>query len=220
MHARTSIPIALEAIGRGSTDVRPGLILAILCTASAMYGAVMGSWEVHLGDRWLLMLFGAAKMPLLVIGTTLVCLPGFFVLNSVAGLRDDFAAAMRAIMGAQAAFAAALLSLAPVTRFMYTWGLDQSDAILANAAMFTLATILAQSVLFRAYRALRAKSPTHRYLLWVWLVMYAFVGTQMGWMLRPFIGKLDAPPTFLREEPFSNAYVVVFRLIAGKLGFM
>lgn len=220
MHARISIPLALESLGRGSTDVRPGLILLILCAASALYGAVMGSWEVHLADRWLLMLFGATKMPLLVIGTTLVCLPGFFVLNTVAGLRDDFGIAMRAIMGAQAAFAAALLSLAPVTRFMYTWGLDQSEAILANAGMFTLATILAQGVLFRGYRTLRAKSPTHRYLLWVWLILYAFVGTQMGWMLRPFIGNLESPPTFLREEPFSNAYVVVFRMIAAKLGFV
>ena len=219
MNLRTSIPFTLRALGRGSSDVGLTAILGVLCAAAAMYGAVMGSWEVSRGDRWLLMLFGAVKMPLLVAGTMLVCLPGFFVLNTVAGVRDDFAAAMRAILGAQAAFAAALLSLAPVTRYIYFCGVDQSDAILANAGMFTLATLVAQGVLFRGYRVLRQKNPTHRKLLWGWLLLYAFVGTQMGWMLRPFIGNLETPPTFLREEPFSNAYIVVFRMITEKLGF-
>jgi len=195
-------------------------MFALLCAASALYGAVMGSWEVSLGNRWFLMLFGAVKMPLLVISTTLICLPGFFVLNTIAGLREDFSLAMRAIFGAQAAFAAALLSLAPLTLFIYTCGVDRSDAVLANAAMFTLATVLAQGLLFRSYPPLREKSPAHHRLLWAWLILSAFVGIHMGWMMRPFIGSLESQPIFLRDETLTNAYVVVFRLIAAKLAIL
>jgi len=209
---------SILSLGRNQAVVRPMTLLMLLCAASAVYGAVMGSWEVHLDGRWRLMCFGALKMPLLVILTTLVCLPGFFVINTAAGVRDDFPIALRAIMGSQAAFAIALLSLAPVIRFIYACGVDQGDAILANAGLFALATGVAQGVLFRGYRPLRERSGVHRRLLWGWLVLYAFVGIQMGWMLRPFIGQLEIPPTFLREEPFSNAYIVVFRLISARAG--
>jgi hypothetical protein len=59
------------------------------------------------------------------------------------------------------------------------------------------------------------RNPRHRLMATAWLVLYAFVGIQMGWMLRPFVGSPDRRPAFFRPEPFSNAYVVVARLIFG-----
>ena len=52
-------------------------------------------------------------------------------------------------------------------------------------------------------------------MLWLWMLLYAFVGIQMGWMLRPFIGSPALAVTFFRPEPFSNAYEFVLRLIVG-----
>ena len=52
-------------------------------------------------------------------------------------------------------------------------------------------------------------------MLMIWVGLYAFVGMQMGWMLRPFIGDPGLPVAFFRQEPFSNAYVVIARLIFG-----
>jgi hypothetical protein len=37
----------------------------------------------------------------------------------------------------------------------------------------------------------------------------------MGWVLRPFIGDPGAPVQFFRAEAWSNAYVVVFKLITS-----
>ena len=45
--------------------------------------------------------------------------------------------------------------------------------------------------------------------------IFSLVGMQMGWMLRPFVGTPGRPVTFFREEPFSNAYVVIARLVFG-----
>ena len=36
---------------------------------------------------------------------------------------------------------------------------------------------------------------------------------QMGWVLRPFIGRPDSPVELFREESWGNAYVVVARPI-------
>jgi len=53
----------------------------------------------------------------------------------------------------------------------------------------------------------------------LWVFLYAFVGIQMGWVLRPFIGDPGQRPTFLRSESWGNAYVIVmdtfWRTITG-----
>jgi hypothetical protein len=54
-------------------------------------------------------------------------------------------------------------------------------------------------------------------MLRAWLVLYVFVGIQMGWILRPFIGEPARPTQFFREEGWSNAYVVVMEMIWGVL---
>jgi hypothetical protein len=65
----------------------------------------------------------------------------------------------------------------------------------------------------RAYTPLIARNPLHRRTLVLWTILYAFVGIQMGWTLRPFIGNPGTFPTFFRDEPFTNAYIVVLRLL-------
>jgi hypothetical protein len=59
----------------------------------------------------------------------------------------------------------------------------------------------------------RARNRRHRVLLRTWLVVYAFVGIQMGWVLRPFVGAPGMPVQFFREEAWGNAYVIVARMI-------
>lgn len=210
---------------RGAGRFSPGapspeaarLAILIILVAAPMYGAVMGSYGMDSPERLLQAAYSAIKLPFLLGATTLVCLPGFFVLNTALGLRADWPAALRAILGGQAALSISLLSLAPVTRFIYFSTTSYQHAHLANFAAFSLATLAGQAVMRRAYRPLVARRPMHRAALIAWIGLYAFVGIQMGWMLRPFIGAPGVPTTFLRDEPFSNAYVVVARLLSRGL---
>lgn len=213
----------LRLLGPGSLAAGMGpprasrLVLTML-VAGPLYGAVMGSYGLVSEERWLMVLYAAVKMPLLMLATGGLCLPGFFVLTTVLGLREDLGRSLRAILGGQAALVVVLASLAPVTRLVYTSGIGHPRAVLFNALMFALATALAQLVLWRAYRGLIHKDRRHLLMLWGWLLLYAFVGIQMGWMLRPFIGAPDQPVTFFRAEPFSNAYVVIAQLLTGSHG--
>ena len=68
------------------------------------------------------------------------------------------------------------------------------------------------------YRPLVARNPRHRMLLRGWLVIYAFVGIQMGWVLRPFIGDPDSPTRFFRQGAWGNAYVELGRIISRVIG--
>ena len=52
----------------------------------------------------------------------------------------------------------------------------------------------------------------------VWVVIYALVGAQMGWILRPFIGAPNLPFEWFRGRE-SNIFVAVVRTIGTLFGF-
>ncbi|MFN0059999.1 MAG: hypothetical protein ACKVX7_16190 [Planctomycetota bacterium] len=204
----------LGALGRGvgvTLGVWPLVIMVLIL--GPVYGAFMGSYEFETVVRLKMLWYSAIKVPLLIFATSLVCLPGFFVFNTVAGLRTEFSASLRAILAGQAALAAALAALGPLTRVIYSSGVAYQSALLVNAGMFAAATLVGHRVMMRHYAPLIGRDARHRLMVWLWVTLYAFVGIQMGWMLRPFIGAPNVPVTFFREEKFTNAYVFVTKLI-------
>jgi hypothetical protein len=44
-----------------------------------------------------------------------------------------------------------------------------------------------------------AERPTSMTLLYIWILLFGFVGTQLAWTLRPFFGDPDAPFALFRE---------------------
>jgi len=198
----------------------------IVCIVGPIYGIAMGSYAWVDGSRsfsqqTLQMFYSGLKLPLLITTTVALALPSFFVLNSLFGLREDFGEAVRAVVSAQAGLVIILASLTPLTVFFYasnTSGTAYSAAILFNALMFAVASISAQRLLASWYAPLIKKNSRHRSMMVVWIFVFAFVGIQMGYVLRPFIGNPTSPTSFLRENPFENAYVHVWKLILDVVG--
>lgn len=202
----------LESSGRYASDRRDvpwrGL-LAWLAAGGFGYGLVMGYFAGRLEQA----LYSALKVPMLLGVSTLVCVPNFFVVNSVLGLRDDFAAACRGVVAAQATLSLVLASCVPLTALAYVSSADYNFATAFNGVIFLVASIAGQVTLSRHYAPLIAGNPRHRIGRRAWLGLYVFVAIQLAWMLRPFVGSPHLPPQFLREEAWDNAYVVVFRVI-------
>jgi hypothetical protein len=197
---------------RGAVSrVWPGL--AAVVAGGAVYGAVMGAFGGVGGDSLLQVAFSAAKVPLLILVTAALAMPSFFVINTLLGLRADFPKAALAVASTQAVVAVVLTSLAPYTALWYVSTRNYHEATLFNAVMFAVASLSAQRVLRRRYAPLIARDPRHRWMMWAWLGVYAFVGIQMGWVLRPFIGQPGKPVTFFREDIWGNAYVIVLETI-------
>ena len=195
-------------------------LLASLLLFGVFYGAVMGSYSALAAGRQHQLLYAGVKVPMLLLVTFALCLPSFFVVNTIAGLRNDFGQALHALFAMQSCVTVVLGSLAPVTAVFYLSCANYGAAVLFNAAMFTLATIGAMAMLHRHYKPLIQQSRRHLAMLFVWFFLYAFVGIQMGWVLRPFIGSPGLPVAFFRTDAWGNAYVVVLRLIARLLDQM
>jgi hypothetical protein len=200
--------IAAENLLRGTIASTPSTrtCVALGATGCALAGLALGSSS---GDVRMA-LFAAVKVPLLVALTAGLCLPSFYVVNTVLGLRDDFHAACRGLLAAQATMGLALGALAPMLVFLALSVADPYLLTLLDAAQFAAATWAAQQVLSRHYQPLIARDPRHRLALRGWLVLFAFTGVQLAWVLRPFRGTEGFPVQFLRPEAFQqNAYVVL-----------
>ena len=182
-------------------------LLLILLLSCMIYGAAMGSF----GWRAAQSTFSGLKVPLLLVVSTSICLPNFFVVNTVLGLRDDFGAACRAVIAAQATVGVTLASMAPVILVIYQSTNNYRLIIVINGLIFALATAAGQVTLNRHYAALVARNRLHHIGRLAWVTLYVFVAIQSAWVLRPFVGYPRMPSQFLREDPWSNAYVEVFQ---------
>ena len=87
-----------------------------------------------------------------------------------------------------------------------------------NTFIFFLAALTAQSKFNAQAKLLVARDTRHQLLLRVWTVLYAFVGIQMAWTLRPFIGSPDQKISFLREGKLENAYVRLYEIFSELAG--
>ncbi len=188
-------------------------LVVLVLTCGPFYGAVMGTFSGLAPGRFHQLLYSGLKIPLLLLATFLLCLPSFFVINTLAGLRDDFGRVLRALVGTQSCVTVVLASLAPLTVVWYLSSGDYQLALLFNALMFGVASVAAQVAVRRYYGPLIRRSRRHRQLLRVWFLLYVFVGIQMAWVLRPFIGNPKLPVAFFRSEAWGNAYVVVAQLL-------
>jgi hypothetical protein len=211
----------IDALLRGPQPATPGVsfgrCVVLIAGGGMLYGAVMGSFGGWGEGRFWQAVFAAVKVPLLLLATFGLTLPSYFVLNTLLGLRADFAAVLRAVGVAQAGIAVVLAALAPYTALWYLTSGDYQEAILFNALMFGTASVAAQALLRRHYRPLIARDPRHRRLLRGWIALYAFVGIQMGWVLRPFVGDPAQPVRFFREDTWGNAYLKVFDMVVEVL---
>jgi hypothetical protein len=185
-------------------------LFGVTLTGTMIYGAAMGCF----GLRPLQAFFSAVKVPILLWVASATCVPSFFVLNTVLGLRADFAAACRAVVSAQASLAVTLAALAPVTLFGYASSNDYPFATAMNGALFAVATAAGHVTLTRQYRPLIARNPRHRVTLAAWLLLYVFVSIQLAWVLRPFLGAPSMPTLFFRADAWGNAYVAVAGVLA------
>ncbi len=207
---------SLLAGNAGDGIMRPAIAAVF---GVAVYGLAMGSFSVDDPSRVAFMLFAAIKTPTLLAITTLVCLPGYAALAIAFSLRDDLATSIARLVRAQATGAVVLASLAPVVLVAYSGIESHAWAILVNAALFTIAAATGQLQAWRLFRPLIARRRRHLALLALWVVAYAFVGIQLGWTLRPFVGTPGTDVQFFRDEAFTNAYVALARIVRDAIGF-
>jgi len=183
----------------------------------ALYGAVMGSTHSLLQA-----LSSAAKLPVLFLATLLVCSPTLYFFNVLFGSNQSLTQNIALILTAITVTAVLLLSFAPITLFFLLTTSHYQFFKLLNVAVFTIAGSMGVVFLSQGMRVVSASGKEgdnpRRMVLRLWVLVYAFVGSQMAWTLRPFIGAPSMKFELFRQLG-GNFYTNIFASIGEILGF-
>jgi len=200
---------------------RVGFCLGVILAGAGSYGAATGWWRDPVQG-----LFVAIKFPLIILLTTI----GNALLNAMLApllglnitLRQSFTAMLMsfaiasAILGSFSPLAAFLvLNAPPLTSSSNVSEATYNTIQLAHVAVVAFAGIVANVHLLKLLRALSGNGGVAGRVLLGWLAGNLFLGSQVCWILRPFIGAPGLEVEFLRKTAFhGNFYEIVFRGIA------
>lgn len=194
-------------------------LLALGVVLGMVYGVCLGTYRVFTGadDAALQIVASALKVPLLFVLTLLVTFPSLYVFAALQRLALDCGALLRIVLLACLVHLGVAASLGPVFVFFAASTPSYAFLLLLNVAFFGLGGLIGIMVLRRAALSATAKGETSRRMLGIWGVVYAIVGAQMGWLLRPFLGRPELPFTWLRPTE-DNVLVGIGRAIAELFG--
>jgi len=191
--------------------------VTILC-GCALYGGAVGLWR---GPEQAL--YTAVKMPLLIF---LTC-GGNALLNGmlaqVLGSGLGFRQTLIAILMSFAISSLLLAAFSPIVVFIFlnappltsaAKGSGHSITLLMDVLFIAFAGVTANRRLLRLLEVRCSALIVARTVLWSWLAGNLFLGAQLAWVLRPFIGSPNLPVTFLRPDPMhGNFYESVFHAL-------
>ncbi len=183
----------------------------------ALYGAVMGSthslWQA---------LSSAVKLPILFLATLVVCSPTLYFFNLIFGSSQSLTQNFALILTALTVTAVLLLSFAPIVLFFLLTTSHYQFFKLLNVGVFTIAGIVGVTFLGHGMRIVSASGKegagARRNVVRLWILIYAFVGSQMAWTLRPFIGAPGLQFELFRQLG-GSFYANIFVSIGEILGF-
>ncbi|NEQ30175.1 MAG: actin-binding WH2 domain-containing protein [Leptolyngbya sp. SIO4C5] len=183
----------------------------------AVYGAIIGA-----SSSWLQMLSSAIKLPALYLITLVICLPTLYFFDILFGSALNFRQYMAMVLTAVSVISVLLFSFAPVSLFFLISIQDYAFFLLLNVAIMGLTGIVGIKLFYDGMRSLAgvqaAEDQLRNRLLKGWLILYALVGSQLGWTLRPFFGAPNEPFQLFRPEIDGNFYGQVFRMIFQLFG--
>ncbi len=199
---------------------RAWTLVVLVCLGAGLYGIAMGSWRHPLQS-----LYTALKFPLVILLTTF----GNALLNGMLapllGMNIGFRQSLMAVLMSFAIASIILAAFMPIVLFL-VWnttssGVNSSAAFaaygfmqLTHVVLISFAGTLGNVRLTPLLRVLSGDARVARRVLFAWLAGNLFLGSQICWVLRPFIGRPDMPVEFLGAHPFEGSlYETVFNAL-------
>ena len=197
-----------------------GHCLLVTVLGAGLYGATIGLWRDPLQG-----FYSGVKFPLLIL---LTAVGNAFIngmLAQLLGLSISFRQTFLCIVTCFTISCAVLGSLSPVTLFflLNTAPLESTDALLGHhvlllvhVGLIAFAGVVGHVRLWRLLVDLSGQRGLAGKILLCWLAINLFLGCQLSWSLRPFVGTPGIPVEFLRADALQgNFYESILKALTS-----
>ncbi len=164
-----------------------------------IYGIVMGCY-----NGFFQAISSGIKLPILFSLVIIICFPAFFIIQFVIGSRLSFAQMLTIIISSFTLINAIMVSFSTIVLFFLITGNNYSFLKLLHFAVFVLSAIFGMITIIEALKFSCEKKniypKTGVKVFYFWIIIIGFVGLQLGWSLRPFIGSKEEPFEIFRKK--------------------
>ncbi len=207
-----------EAVRKDQLDWKDLLSLALFVVlACGLYGTILAGWRSPLLSAYV-----AVKLPLLFLGTMAVVSVFNWMAASILGAGLSFRSTVFVVLASMTIACWILLSLVPVVLFFLASGISYAGThdelryshnliLITHIAILGIAGVAGNASLLKGLRCVVSPRCPSGTLFMLWLIAFAFVGCQLSWILRPFVGSPFYPVAFMRPDCLDrNFYEFVF----------
>lgn len=179
----------VDSVGLGA-KLRYGTLTVL--TLAGFFGAVAGAYS---GPAQALS--AGIKLPFLFFATFVICFPAFYVVQVLVGSRLRLKQVVVLVVGALALTSILLAALVPITVFFLITGANYYFQHLLNIGIAGVAGLFGMYALHDGLSVVcerRGVYPRKALtIMRAWALLFAFVGVQLAWNLRPFLGDQNKP---------------------------
>lgn len=184
-----------------------GRQILVIIVFMIFYGIIMGSYNGAIQS-----LSTSIKFPVLIFLSLLICFPAFYIIQFMLGSKMGLVQMLGIVLSGFVVFSTIAISFSPVVVFFMVTGDNYAFIKLLHVTILIFSGIFAMRTIVRGLRHSCEKKNIYPKLglkvFRIWIIIFAFVGMQLGWNLRPFVGSRDMEFELFREKE-GNFYLAV-----------
>ena len=172
--------------------------LLLLSFFAFLYGATMGAYH-----GFAQAIASGVKVAVLFGLVLLICFPAFYIVQYILGSRLKLLQMVSIILSGFILMSALMVSFTPIVIIFLLTGSNYYFLQLLHIAIFIFAGLFGMNTIVRALKFSCEKKniypQTGVIVFRFWVVILAFVGIQLAWNFRPFLGDRGQPFELFRD---------------------
>ena len=191
--------------------------ILIIALFSFCYGIIMGSY-----NSWMQAVSSGAKLMSLLFLTLIICFPSFYIVQLVLGSKVKIKQLAVMMLSGFLMTTTIMLAFAPIVLLFQLSGDNYNFLKFLHVGVFVFSGFFGMRAVLDALKNSFAEQGVYPQIglsiFRVWVIIFAFVGIQLAWNLRPFVGYKSMAFELLRNDTQGNFYSSMIRSLGEMIG--
>ena len=191
--------------------------ILIIVLFSFCYGIIMGSY-----NSWMQAVSSGAKLMSLLFLTLIICFPSFYIVQLVLGSKVKIKQLAVMMLSGFLMTTTIMLAFAPIVLLFQLSGDNYNFLKFLHVGVFVFSGFFGMRAVLDALKNSFAEQGVYPQIglsiFRVWVIIFAFVGIQLAWNLRPFVGYKSMAFELLRNNTQGNFYSSMIKSLGEMIG--